>query len=376
MMRPPLIPLALLAGLALAAPTAAGSPVASGFEVERARALLGRPSGAFACPPVVEPVVDMAGLQSRYDPKDPTQSRVSPAREQHEAARGGRLMAFVTGLARIADQAVLSRPRNPDHAACALRWIAAWAREDALFANAAANDEVGRHQAVMTQAWQLSGVAATMLKVAPRPPGPDEAASRAWIGKLARSVMDEYRSDNQWSRHGANHLYWAGLAVGLAGAVLQEPEMRAFALDALHRGIADIDAAGALRQEMARGPRAMVYQHFASLALVVLVRYAEANGQGLDPQSEAAFVRMLAFTAAETRDPGRAQERSGARPLPTMNRASLAWIDPILPWAAARHPALADTLRTLITDAAARPSWHVYLGGNASLVLNPEGSAP
>jgi poly(beta-D-mannuronate) lyase len=376
MTRPLLTPLVLLAGLGCALPARAAPAVASGFAVERARALLGRAGSAFTCPPPVEPVVDLGGLQSRYDPKDPTQSRVSPERARHEAGRGRQLMAFVTGLARLADHAVASRPRNPQIGACATRQIALWARGDALLGNTGANDEVGRHQAIMTQAWQLAGIAAAMLKVAPGPGGADEAAAREWVGRLARSVMAEYRADNQWSRHGANHLYWAGLAVGLAGAVLQDPGMRDFALDALKRGLGDIDADGALKQEMARGPRSLYYQHFASLALVVLVRYAEANGAPLDPAQSAALARMLAFTAAQTRDSGKVQERTGAKQVPTMDRTSLAWIDPILPWARAHDPALAGTLEALLRDAAARPAWHVYLGGNASAVLNPEGSKP
>lgn len=375
MMRPLMTPLAVLACLGATLPGRAASPaVVSGFAVEGARALRGQPAGAAACPAPVEPVADMAGLQSRYDPKDPTQSRVSAERERHEADRGGRLMAFATALARLADQAVASRPANPDLARCALHQIAVWARRDALFAGSERNDELGRHQAVMTRAWHLANVAAVMLKVAPGPGGADGAASRAWMARLARSVMDEYGADNQWSRHGANHLYWAGVGVGLAGAVLNDPAMRDFAVAALRRGLDDIDANGALRKEMARGERALFYQHFAALALVVLVRYADANGIALDAAQETAFRRMLAFTAAGTRDPGRAQEIARARQLPTRDRQSLAWIDPVLPWLRPRDPDLAADLDALATEARARPAWHVWLGGNASAVLNPEGS--
>ncbi|MFD0937836.1 alginate lyase family protein [Methylobacterium trifolii] len=350
--------------------------VASGFEVAQARTLLGRPVKEFRCAEPVEPMVDMSDFKSRYDPKDPTQSRVDPAREQAEAARGGRLSAFATELARMSDLFVLSRPANREIAACVLHHLAVWARADALLGSPARNDELGRHQAIMTQAWQLATYAAVLDKIgddAKGVPNADLVRIHAWIEALARSVIAEYTADNQWSRHGANHLYWSGLAVGYAGAVLRNPAMRDFAMTALNRGLDAVEADGALKGEMGRGARSGLYQSFATLALVALVRLADANGIGLTPEREQALTRMLTFDAALTRDSAAIEARTKVRQVAGHDRTSLAWIDVILPRVRQREPALADSLEGLVAEYKVRPTWNPYLGGNATLVYNPSG---
>lgn len=370
--------LALLAALGpLCDARAEGSRVASGFVIAEARERLGRPAGAFACPAPVEPLLDMARFRSRYDPKDPTQSRVDPERERAEAARGTRLTSFGNGLAHLSDRAVTARPRDPEIARCVLRHLARWAEAGALLGSAADNDELGRHQAVMTQAWQLATYAAALVKIGPDGLDPGELArTRDWLGQLARSVAAEYTADNQWSRHGANHLYWAGLAVGYAGAALQDPDLRDFALRALRRGLADIDETGALPAEIARGSRAAVYQNFATLPLVALTRFADANGEALSPAEERALARLLAFNAGLARDPAALEARTGVKQAPARDRSSLAWIDVVLPRLRGRDPARAADLEDLAARFGARPAWHAFLGGNAGLVYNPADQKP
>ncbi len=368
--------LLLALGSACGARAEAGR-IASGFVLDEARNRLGRPAGAFACPDPAKPLVDMARFRSRYDPRDPTQSRVDPERERAEAARGSRLASFGNTIAHLSDRAVTARPRDPEIARCVLRHLAHWAEAGALLGSATDNDELGRHQAVMTQAWQLATYAAVLLKVGPEGLDPGALArTRNWIGQLARSVVAEYAADNQWSRHGANHLYWAGLAVGYAGAALQDPGLRDFALRALRRGLADIDETGALPAEIARGSRAAIYQNFATLPLVALVRFGDANGVALSTAEERALDRLLAFDAALARDPAALEARTGVRQAPARDRSSLAWIDVVLPRLRGRDPARAADLEDLAARFAARPAWHAFLGGNAGLVYNPADQRP
>lgn len=353
------------------------SPLRSGWDIARSRALLGGPQPPFSCPPPVPPVVDMTRFQSRYDPNDPTQSLVDPKREASQAGRDKRLGEFVNALSRLGDRYVLTKPESPAIARCAFEQLLAWAADDALLGSSAENDENGRHQAIMTQAWQLSTIAAAYLRISDAAePSPAEASDlRRWLKALATPVIAEYEGDNRWTRHGANHLYWAGVAVGFTGVALQDRAMLDFARRALARGLADVDDRGALTKEMERGGRSLIYQNFATLALATLLRLTVANEMKLSGGEEAAFERLIAFNVDQARDPAEASRLAKAPQAAANDRSSLAWIDVALPWARIRNAPLAERLEGLADSAGARPAWHVYLGGDASAVFNPENRA-
>lgn len=370
---------ALIAGVALRSLPAAANepqgPIRPGFETGRAAAIVGRSSTAFQCPAVPPPVTEMGGFQSRYDPKDPTQSKVDPARVAAEAGRESKLRAFSTQLARLADAAILSRPPDPAIAECIWDHLARWAEAGALLQDVERNDRVGRRQAAMTQAWQVATYAAVGLKVSngkPVAPGGKRAEALAWMKRLCEAAMAEDRDANPWTRLNANHLYWVGVAAAFTSALTQDRAMEAFALEALRRGLEDVSETGALNREMRRGNRALLYQNFALLPLAMLVRFAEANGHALSGEQRDALLRLVRFTVDANRDPDKVAAIVHVAQAALNDRSALVWTDVIAPTVARIDPATAQRLAAFVEESRLGPGWHIYAGGAVTAVYNPD----
>jgi poly(beta-D-mannuronate) lyase len=356
--------------------SAAGETVAAPIQPDVVRSVIGRPdAGAFQCPPPVAPVTDMGGFSTPYDVKDPTQSKVDPKRAALGAERYAALMKFGGQLSGLADRYMTSNPPDQAIARCAVADLRAWADAGALLANVDANDALGRHEAVMLQAWNLAGYTSAFAKLGKTADlsEADRSAIFVWFGKLADSVEQEYSGNNQWTRAGNNLFYWAAFSVGMAGAVLNERSRVDFALQALDRGLGDIASDGSLPKEIARGGRAMMYQNFASLPLAGLVALADANGRKLPTEEEAALARLVRFNLSQVCDPALASQLAGVKQPKTADRTNLAWADVILPHIATTDPQLAGALDTLV--AGVRPLSHVYFGGNVSAAYNPRALA-
>jgi poly(beta-D-mannuronate) lyase len=368
--------IAIAGSLLLAGAAAAMSGgVAPPLRPETVRAVLGKPDDpAFVCPAALAPVVDMSGFGTPYDLKDPSQSKVDPRRAALGAARYDVLIRFAGQIGALADRYLASNPPDEAVARCLVDRLRAWAVVDALLANLDDNDELGRHQAVMMQAWNLAAYASALVKLGDGDASdPARADILAWLRRLADSVEREFTGDNQWTRTGNNHLYWAAFGVGVAGAVLDEPARLDFAMAALARGLGDVAADGSLPKEVARGARAMMYQHFAALPLAGLVALADANGRRLTPAEEAALERLASFNAGEACDPALASRLAGAAQPKTADRTNLAWVDVDLPHLATTAPARAARLDALV--AGLRPLAHAYFGGNVTAAYDPQALA-
>jgi len=343
---------------------------------EVARAVLGKPDRvAVDCPAPVAPVTDMSGFSTPYDVKDPTQSKVDPARAAQGAARYAALMKFDGQIGALADRYMTSSPPDGAVARCAIELLRAWADADALLAHVDENDGLGRHEAIMMQAWNLAGYASVLAKLgsaADLSPA-DRSAILTWLRKLAGSVQREYTGDNPWTRSGNNLLYWAAFSVGAAGAVLNDRSMFDFAMAGLDRGLSEVAADGSLPKEIARGGRAMMYQNFAALALSGLVALADANARKLSPSQEAALDRLVAFNSSQACDPSLASRLAGTAQPKTADHTNLAWADVVLPHINGTNPQLAASLDALV--AGMRPLSHIYFGGNISAAYNPQALA-
>ena len=157
---------------------------------EVARAVLGKPDPVvFECPPPVPPVTDMSVMLTPYETKDPTQSKIDPQRTAQGAARYNALLQFAGQIGSLADRFMTSSPQNAAIARCAMDRLRAWADADALLAHVDDNDELGRHQAVMMQAWNLAGYASALAKLGASVDSAeaDRSAILSWFGKLALS---------------------------------------------------------------------------------------------------------------------------------------------------------------------------------------------
>ena len=315
----------------------------------------------------------MGGIVSRYDPKDPSQSRVDPARDAASKTQEADLTAFAKQIDRASDRALLARPVDRALDDCVMGQLATWARADALEHNIDDNDRVGRDQAIMEQAWYGAAFASAVVKIGgfEAAPGPDAEAVRGWFRKLATSVMAAHGGALADFRTVNNHRYWAGYAVASIGTLLQDRSMLAFGRAVLSQGLGAVAADGSLPAEMARGPKALTYQYFGTLPLAALVAIADHNGMPLDGSQEAALERLIAFDLAAAADPGKVEIIARAKQDPAVTAFALGWIDILLPRMAGRNAPLAMAMDAVASRPGMRPAWFIFLGGDVTAAYNP-----
>lgn len=337
------------------------------FDPALPRQIAGRSADApFRCGPVPSPTLDMSGLESRYAKDDPTQSKVDPASAAREAARGKVLWDYITQIDRMADQFMLSNPPRQEIADCVVQHLATWGRANALTGNIEQNHEIGRHQAIMLQAWSLAGFAFAHMKLGERPQAAGGEDVRRWFRTLSDSVVKEYsnRSSRWYQRRTNNHGLWAGLAVSSAGIVLNDRGKVEFGIALLRDGLAAVAADGSLPDEMARGERAVLYQHFATMAIMGLVAIAETNGHALNSTQRQALARLLRFDIEASR------KASAGTALPKhVDKSALAWAEIAVCYLGNKDPGLAEQIDAYVRPM--RPLSHVYYGGNATAAFNP-----
>jgi hypothetical protein len=119
---------------------------------------------------------------------------------------------------------------------------------------------------------------------------------------------------------------------------------------------------------MARGERAMLYQHFATMAILGLVAIADANGSKLSAAEEAKLARLVRFNVASPRASASGEAPAGRLPK-HVDKSALAWAEIAICHFAIRNRELADQVEGYVRTF--RPLSHVYYGGNATAAFNP-----
>jgi poly(beta-D-mannuronate) lyase len=360
-----------LAAVATLAARAEADALNPPFDPAYARQVAGGPVTApFQCRPVPPPTLDMSGLESRYVKDDPTQSRIDPANAAKEAARGKVLWDYVMQLGRLGDQYMLSTPARPEIAECVIRHLAAWARAGALTRNIEQNHEIGRHQAIMLQAWSLAGFTFAYMKLGERAPSDDTRDILQWFKVLSDSAVREFsdRRNKWYQKRSSNHGLWAGLAVANSGIILNDKSKLDFGLTILRAGLAAAAADGRLPEEMARGERAMLYQSFATMAIMGLVAIADANGSKLNATEEDKLARIARFNI-EARSATANGDAAAGRLPKHVDKSALGWAEIAICHFDGRNRELADQIDSYVRTL--RPVAHVYYGGSATAAFNP-----
>jgi poly(beta-D-mannuronate) lyase len=318
-------------------------------DVNARRAAIGRTLGAPRPSPVPAPIRDLNGV-SYYT--DASHSVADPALKRKNEEAFAPLRAFVAHVVDLADGWMVSRPAQQAYAAQAVEALAVWARAGALLGQADRQGEYERN-------WTLAGLALAYLRVRDAP-GVDRGACadiEAWLVKLAESVRPNFEHAGRTSAAN-NHAYWAGLAVGAAGAAAQNRPLFDWGLSRARIGIAQVRPDGFLPLELERKKLALHYHLFALAPLVLTAELAAANGVDLYKEGNGAIRRLADRVIAGLADPAPFAAAAGAaqevkRP---PRGADLAWAEPY--FARFRDPRLAPLL------AAARPLRDDRLGGD------------
>lgn len=332
------------------------SPLRAVPDVEARRAAVGQRTLPFGCPGMPVPVrhLNVVGYYT-----DAAGSIVDRARFERLQATMAPLHAFVRDVTEMTDRWARSRPEDLAPARCALQWMEAWARADAMLGR------ITRPQGDIERQMALAGLALSWarLRQASVVTATQRGAITRWLGDLAAAIQPAYNSGSGLITR--NHAaYWAGLAAAATAVVANDPAMFEWGVQQARIGIAQIDADGALPLELARRSKALHYHALAAQALILTAELAAANNVDLYAERNGALGRLARRVAEGLRDPAWFQNRAGIAQDSIQGRWS-GW------HAAFLEPFLARVPDATIAAIAARfrPMRNPYLGGDLTFAF-------
>jgi poly(beta-D-mannuronate) lyase len=305
----------------------------------------------------IPPVRDILGASFYVDANH---SVADPALKRRNEAAVRPLHAYLAQIASLADGWDESRPANPGYAARLIESLDKWAGEDALLGNV-------NKQGAYERVWALSGLALAYLRVrdAPIVDHGERSTVENWLGRLARSVIAEFKTRGPMSGLN-NHACWAATAVAAAGIAAHDKELFSWAVSTAEVALAQVRADGFLPLELQRKALALHYHLFALAPLVMMRELARANTDGrfsFDAMAGLELGRLIDRVIAGLGDSTSFAKAAGASQtiaLP-LRGADLAWAEIV--YAQSHNPQLGAWI------ADARPLRDDRLGGNMTLAF-------
>lgn len=264
-------------------------------------------SAGKACATPPAPIVSLAVI-SKYGSDGPARDTVDPQADRAFQAQMAPIRTFAQTVVKMANR-YIEHGRSAD-ARCALAWLDAWAKGNALTQMDNPNAEFERAQILAGLGMALIQISAAVEQDARRP------AVDQWMKELAATTdafFTATRDRLKGSRN--NHAYWAALASAAVAAAADDRKLLDWSVATYRAGVCGATAEGALPLELARGKKALEYHLFALNALVPVAAFAEANGVKAYDICDGALSRIVRFTLRSIADPtaiaaaaGKAQE--------------------------------------------------------------------
>ncbi|MCR0983473.1 alginate lyase family protein [Roseomonas populi] len=256
----------------------------------------------FACEVLPRPVRNLEGFGYFLDPAS---SRADPSRLAMDDAAAKPLWDW---LAVVQRALAVHRAGKAGGAACAVESMDVWARNDALLG--AFNLQASYHRVLVLAGASLSFLA---LRRAPGlvPSRADRVAR--WLAAVANEARFRYdrRSEALISDTRNHQAAWAGLASAAAGVAAGDPVLLDWGMGKLRAQLAQVDARGALPQELRRAGLAL-HSHLRALeAVAALERLGAANKIELTEAERAAYRRLRDFCLVHAREPARIEALVG-----------------------------------------------------------------
>lgn len=273
-------------------------------------AILAMPAGAAPCAPPPSPIVDIASNRFYIDDKH---SVIDPALYEKRKAAIKPLEDFRAEIARMASRALKG---EREAGLCVGNWLATWAKGGALLGR------MHTHQSDYERKWALAAFALSYHHARDFIRSEDRAEILPWFEKVAEVSSRFF--DNPGRRRN-NHYYWLGLAVGASGHLTGNKAHQAFMRASFEAGLSEITREGDLPQETARGIRALHYNNYALVPLVMMAEIAALHGEDWYARHNGALHRLAAFVLEGQRDPAPISAKAGGAQLPLEARA-MSWL--------------------------------------------------
>lgn len=304
---------------------------------------------AAGCPPV-PPVVTSLDVPRFYN--DDAGTIVDPLLKDLHAKAVEPLTQFLRQVVSDADHAYTrSTAKSQGEAAdCALTWLQTWAAGGGWLG------VMTTKQAEYQRKWDLAGVALAYLKVRPYARPDQRLIIEPWLQRFAdaaRGFFDnpEYKRNNHW--------YWLGLGEAAVGLATDSPRHFDIARNIMQDAARDIAADGTLKEEMARGSRALHYHVFAMVPLVMMAELAASRGEDWYALGEGALHRLINVSVAGIAAPAQFDKLAGiAQERPINARAG---------WLQVYQRHFPGRLQFPPADVA---DGHRWLGGNALVLMS------
>jgi poly(beta-D-mannuronate) lyase len=272
-----------------------------------------------------EPLITL-DVKSKYRQDDANRATIDEEAEEAYSEAVEPLRNYGRALVRISNAYVKSEPRNTAAAACALAWLDAWAKADAL-------TDMRSRQASHNQGQAVGGIALAYLQIRNAPGLPDDQKKRveAWLKKLGHQVADAMnRNDGVSGRN--NHRYWNGLSAIAAGIASGDETLIKWGADSARIGIRQITRDGTLPLELNRAKRARDYHTFATEPLIAIAELARTQGIDLYAENDRALSRLVNRVVESFSDPSFFEKATGARQEPypgdgTVSTSRIAWLE-------------------------------------------------
>lgn len=301
------------------------------------------------CPRPPEPFTEALDFRSKYEGSGKSRDTLNPVANMRYKMATRSIQELEGGLSDMTDRHVRGQAGA---AACALEWMQAWARAEALLGEANMTGKAVRK-------WTLAAVAFNFLKIKDAP-GLDPIQLeqvRGWMTRIAHVVIDEHEGIPPEKIN--NHYYWAAAAVGAAGIATQQRELLDWGMDGYRNSVRDIDADGVLPREMGRRSRALSYHIYALQPLVMLAEIGRVNGVDLYSERGCALCRLVKRVTEGLRDPAFFEQRTGARQVIEENPDGRAMV-----WVAILSRACPEDERLRLMKTKYQPFSGRRLGGN------------
>lgn len=289
------------------------------------------------CNEVPQPLVQLRTI-SMYAANDATYSQIDPARKAERDKMLEPIRKLTSGVSHYANRYVQSGGADTNSGGCALAWLDAWARADAMTRMQDAESQFVR--SVNLAGWAMAYSQVRNLEVTRNAP---HAAIEAWLRRMADDLRGHMNAiTNKTARN--NHRYWAGLAATAVALGTDDAGLADWGVESARIGLRQVAPDGTLPLELERAKLAAHYHIYAAAPLVMTAAIARMNGIDLYAENDGALHRLVRFATDTITSPEQIRALTGVDQQPidldsSVGQQQIAWFEYYIRWFPDRVPA-------------------------------------